>query len=291
MKTILLTGATGFLGSHLLEALLKTGYKVVILKRSTSNTWRIEHLLTKVKSYDVDCNQLEKSFADQHIDVVIHTACHYGRNGDSLVEIVESNVMFGLRVLDACIKYQAGAILNTDTLLQKNLNSYALSKKQFVEWLEPKSDTIQVVNLKLEHMYGPKDDASKFVSWLLSQLKGNMPEINLTSGKQMRDFIYIDDVVSAYITALSRLDELPGFSEYEVGTGCSITVKSFIQKLKCSYEAKFGKSVTTLNFGVVPLREGEVLNVKVDNSGLLDLGWKPEVSLKKGFENLLEEGK
>jgi nucleoside-diphosphate-sugar epimerase len=44
-KRVLLTGATGFLGSHLLEALLKQDYKVVILKRSTSDTWRINHLL------------------------------------------------------------------------------------------------------------------------------------------------------------------------------------------------------------------------------------------------------
>lgn len=54
LKTILLTGATGFLGSHLLEALLKQHYNVVILKRSTSNAWRIQHLLDQVISYDVD---------------------------------------------------------------------------------------------------------------------------------------------------------------------------------------------------------------------------------------------
>lgn len=291
MKTILLTGATGFLGSHLLEALLQSNYKVVILKRSTSDTWRIDHLLGKVRSYNVDCDQLDRAFTEQHIDFVIHTACHYGRNGDSLAEIAESNLMFGLRVLDVCLKYQTGAFLNTDTLLQKNLNPYALSKSQFVEWLEQKSDAIQVINLKLEHMYGPKDDATKFVSWLLSQFKESASEINLTSGEQMRDFIYIDDVVSAYMTVLSKLDVLPSFSEFEVGTGTSIMVKSFIQQLKRSYEKKNGISTTMLNFGTVPFREGEVLNIKVDNSALLNLGWKPEVELEDGFENLLEENK
>jgi len=289
MKTVLVTGATGFLGSHLLESLLKRGYSVVILKRSTSDTWRINQLLEKVKSYDVDCESLERAFEEQYIDVIIHTACHYGRNGDEIAAVVESNLMFGLKVLDACLKYNVSTFINTDTLLEKELNTYTLSKKQFVEWLQQKSKVIQIVNLKLEHMYGPKDDATKFVSWLLSQLKDNVPEINLTSGEQRRDFIYIDDVVSAYMTALLKLDMLDGFSEFEVGTGNSITVKSFIQELKASYENIFGVSKTALNFGAVPLREGEVLNIEVDNSALSELGWEAKVQLGEGFENILKE--
>ncbi|MFK5948574.1 MAG: GDP-mannose 4,6-dehydratase, partial [Methylococcales bacterium] len=67
MKNILLTGATGFLGSHLLEALLNESYQVVILKRSTSDTWRINHLLEQVKSYDVDIQNLDLAFSEQSI--------------------------------------------------------------------------------------------------------------------------------------------------------------------------------------------------------------------------------
>ena len=59
--TILLTGATGFLGSHLLEALLKQDYSVVVLKRSTSNLWRIEHLAGQYKSYNLDETALDRS--------------------------------------------------------------------------------------------------------------------------------------------------------------------------------------------------------------------------------------
>ena len=74
-ETILLTGATGFLGSHLLEALLAREYQVVILKRSFSNTWRINHLLDRVHSYDVDNVSVEKVFDKHKIDIVnIHFA-------------------------------------------------------------------------------------------------------------------------------------------------------------------------------------------------------------------------
>ncbi|MDA3835748.1 MAG: NAD-dependent epimerase/dehydratase family protein, partial [Spirochaetales bacterium] len=149
-KSVLLTGASGFLGSHLLEALLRDGYDVVILKRSTSDVWRIRHLLNRVRSYDVDKVPIGKAFEDQQIDAVIHTACHYGRNSDPISTVVESNLMFGLRLLEVAIFFKTATFFNTDTLLQKHLNIYTLSKKQFVEWLLQQSDKIQVVNLKLE---------------------------------------------------------------------------------------------------------------------------------------------
>ena len=138
METILITGATGFLGSHLVETLLNYGYSVVILKRSTSNTRRIYHLLEHLKSYDIDNVSIESAFKDQNIDIVIHTACKYGRNEEPMCEIFESNVMFGLRILDLCIKFKITNFFNTDTffntgsLTQQHLNAYILSKKHFL---------------------------------------------------------------------------------------------------------------------------------------------------------------
>ncbi len=288
-QTILLTGATGFLGSHLLEALLAKGHKVVVLKRSTSNIWRIEHLMAQVTSYDVDVQPLELAFEQQRIDVVMHTACHYGRNGAPIHQIVESNLMFGLRILDACLKFNTDTFFNTDTLLQKHLNVYTLSKKQFVEWLKQHSDQIQVVNLKLEHMFGPKDDATKFVPWVLSQLKANVPEIKLTKGEQERDFIYIDDVVSAYITLLEKAPGLVKFNEFDVGSGQLMTVKTFLESLKKVYEASFGTSMTKLNFGALPYRAGEMMTVEVNNKSLLDLGWSAKTELENGLKNIIKE--
>ncbi len=289
LQTILLTGATGFLGSYLLEALVLRGHKVVILKRSTSNTWRIENLLDQCVSYNVDTQPLELAFEEQHIDAVIHTACHYGRNTDPMTKVVESNLIFGLRILDACLKFNTATFFNADTLLEKNLNIYTLSKKQFVEWLKQVSDKIQVVNLKLEHMYGPKDDTTKFVPWVLSQLKADESGIKLTLGEQERDFIYIDDVVSAYLTALDKLPSLASFNEFDVGTGLLLTVKSFLQNLKKAYEASFGLSNTKLIFGAIDYRVGEMMTVEVNNQKLLDLGWVPKTKLEDGLKNIIKE--
>ncbi len=292
-QTILLTGATGFLGSHLLEALLEKGHKVIVLKRSTSNTWRIEKLLPNIVSYDVDTQPLELAFEEQGIDSVIHTACNYGRNNNSMSEVVDSNVLFGLKILDACIKYGVRTFINTDTFFntgisqQKYLSTYILSKKQFLEWIKEQSSRIQIINLKLEHIYGPKDDNTKFIPWILSQLKQKSPDISLTEGTQERDFIYITDVVSAYTTVLINASNLPKFSEFDVGTGKLFTIKFVVEQLKLLYENKYGEVPTKLKFGSIPYRNGELMTVDVDNKTLLTLGWKPNVNIQNGLEKII----
>lgn len=288
-STILLTGANGFLGSHLLEALLSQHYNVVILKRSTSDLWRIANLMDQVASYDVDVQPLEQAFREQKIDCVIHTACHYGRNGDSIHRIMESNLLYGIDVLEAAIACNVKTFINTDSLLPRDLTPYSLSKKQLVDWLKHQSDQIQVVNLRLEHMFGPKDDATKFVSWVIAQLKANAPEIKLTQGEQQRDFVYIDDVVNAYLTVLSKLAVLPNYSEFDVGSGVLITVRSFLEQLKQAFEVSFGKLETQLVFGALPYRDGEMMSVEVNTQDLRDLGWSAKTDIRHGLRNTIKQ--
>jgi len=291
---VLLTGATGFLGSHLLKALFNAGYKVVILKRSTSDIWRIANLLNQVISYDIDSVPLTKAFEDQRIDYVIHTACHYGRNGDSIHQIVETNLMLGLKLLDAATFYNTGTFFNTDTffnthtLLQKHLQIYTLSKKQFVEWLHQRCDKIQIINMKLEHLYGPLDDTAKFVPWVLRQLEQKVESINLTGGEQLRDFIYVDDVTSAYLATLQKVAQLPAFNEFDVGTGVITSVRKLVEMLKTEYEQQHTASSTQLNFGALPYRDGEMMVVDVDNTALLELEWRPEFDLSAGLQKTIK---
>jgi CDP-paratose synthetase len=289
LPNILLTGATGFLGSHLLEALLEKGCKVIILKRSTSNPWRILHLLDQVSSYDIDKQPLELTFEQQNIDVVIHAAGQYGRDGCSISKIIEANVIFGVNLMDACLKHNVKTFINTDTMLLPYLNNYSLSKKQFVEWLKQHSNRIQVVNLRLDHMYGVKDDDNKFVAWILSQLKENTPKIKLTPGDQKRDFIYIDDVVSAFMIALDKRRGLPQFSEFDVGTGRLVTVRKFVERMAFHCKKLNPKLQTKLLFGAVPYRKGEAMSVDVDTTGLNKIGWKSEIKLDEGLNKIIKE--
>ena len=281
--TILLTGATGFLGSHLLKALVNKSYEVVVLKRSTSNMWRLKGFENTFKSYDIDQVPLQKAFEEQYIDTIIHTACVYGRKGESIQQILETNLMLGIELLNT------GTFFNTGTLLYKYLNYYALSKKQFEEWLQLASDKIQVVNLKLEHMFGEQDGNDKFTSWILNELQQEKNIIPLTAGTQKRDFIYIDDVVSAYLTCLEQAPQLKAFNDIEVGTGVLTPVKTFVILVKEVLEKLKGKPIKTqLNFGALSYREGEIMEPQVDNHILRSLGWKPKKSLEENIWNFVK---
>ncbi|WP_018403792.1 NAD-dependent epimerase/dehydratase family protein [Marinobacter gelidimuriae] len=288
MQHILLTGATGFLGSHLLEALLTQGYQVTILKRSTSDTWRIDHLLCQVSAFDVDRLPVEKAFEAQNVDVVIHTACTYGRHGQSAYKVAETNIMFALQLLDAATSFNVNTFINSGTLLPKYLNAYSLSKKHFAEWLKQRSDKVQAINLKLEHMYGPKDDQTKFVPWLISQFEQGVERVSLTEGKQQRDFIYIDDVISAYLLTLQKANQLPEYSDFDVGTGRLTSVFEFVTALYENYKRLNPNTVTQLGFGDIPMREGEIMAVEVDNKALKTLGWNAKILQNEGFERLFK---
>lgn len=287
--TILLTGATGFLGSKILESLLNQNYPVVLLKRSSSDLWRIKHLIKYAKSYNIDINSLKQAFIDQQIDSVIHTAVQYDHNGQLIQRIAESNLMFALKILDTCLKFKTKTFFNIDTILHKNLNDYTLSKKQFVEWLKLKSTQIQIINLKIDMMYGPKDDTNKLIPWVISELRKDVTEIKLTKGNQKRDFIYIDDVVAACMTILKKAPFSQNFNQFDIGSGQLIKVKTFLELLKKTYETNIGVVKTKLDFGALPYREREKMATEVNNNALIDLGWSPKINLKTGLNNILKQ--
>ena len=112
-KTVILSGATGFLGSHLLEAMVANDINVIAIKRKISNMWRVDHLVNQVQWINADDQPLEDAFAGETIDAVIHTACNYGRDGLLASTVVETNVLFSLRLLEAAVKFQASVFLNT----------------------------------------------------------------------------------------------------------------------------------------------------------------------------------
>ena len=288
LPNILLTGANGFLGSHILDALLKKGYKVIILKRSSSNIFRIQENINSVTSYDVDIQPLDLAFIEQKIDIVIHCAGRYGRDGCSILKMIETNVIFGMKLLEACQKNNVSTFINMDTLLQSSVNNYSLSKKHFSDWLSQYFNGMQIINMKLEHMYGTKDDDKKFINWTLSQLRNNVAAIKLTLGEQKRDFVYVSDVVSAILILVYKKDDLPEFSEFEVGFGESISLRDFIERLHYFYQKFDSKSQSKLIFGAIPYRKNEVMSIRADISDLKKIGWQPMVSLDEGLSRIIK---
>ena len=289
MSTILLTGATGFLGSHLLENFITQGFNVIVIKRSTSVTWRVNHLLSKTKVYDIDKTSLKVIFEHEQPEIIVHTACNYGRGNNGIINIIDSNLILGLNLLENAINNNVKTFINTDTLLPKNVNDYSLSKTQLTEWLQKYSKQIQVINVKIEHIYGIKDDEKKFFPWLIDKMINDDGEINLTSGIQKRDFIYIDDVTRAYSLVLNKRKELKDWNEFDLGTNLFTPVKEMVLIIAKEIERIYGKNIVSrLKFGVIPYREGDIMKPVLDNSKLCLLGWKPKVEIVEGVQKILK---
>jgi CDP-paratose synthetase len=284
-KTVLLTGGTGFLGSHIVKSLINENFKVIVVKRSSSKLFRLEPILDKLVFYDIDLICLEKIFQDNAIDMIVHCATNYGRALIPPTDIIKANLFLPLELLQLAKIYQLKSFVNTDTLLDKRVNNYSLSKKQFLDWLTLFSKDLTCVNVALEHFYGPFDDRSKFVSKIILDLLNNVDCIDLTPGEQKRDFIYIDDVVDAFMKLINfSLNIAKGLYCYEIGTGKTVTIKEFVQLTN----TLTGNKVTKLKFGSLPYRENEIMNSYVDLSKLLELGWQPKVALIEGLKYTIQ---
>ena len=283
-KTILLTGGTGFLGSNLLRRLIQLNYKVVLLKRSSSNTHRIDDVLSSVKCYNIDQIDLATVFKDQSVDIILHCATDYGRKQAAPLQIIEANLVLPLKLLQLGKENGVGCFINTDTILDKRINHYSLSKSQFMDWLKTYKEDIVCVNLALEHFYGPGDDKTKFVSYIFDCLLNNVNNIELTKGEQKRDFIYIDDIVDAFITVINNVSNTEnGFFHYEVGTNKSLSIRQLVELIK----DLIGNKVTILDFGVLPYRMDEVMESVSDTTAIRSLGWVPKYDIKLGLEKML----
>lgn len=286
MKTILLTGATGYLGGYLAKNFLDKGFFVIALALNKSEQFKWKDYDNQ-KVYYLDTTNIKEIFAKEKIDIVIHTATRYGRSREDNVDMVKANLEFPLEVLEEAVKHNVGLFVNTDTILEKSINAYSLTKSQFTDWLRMYSDKIKCINLRLDHFYGPNDNPVKFIAWLIQQFSKNVAKIDLTEGSQTRDFTYIDDVVSAFDTVIQNSEKLPigKVNNFEAGTNVKTSIKEMVLMIK----EKMGNTVTELNFGAIPYRKNEVLDYQIDTSGLHLLGWKPEyISVEKGIQKIVE---
>lgn len=289
VSIVLLTGATGYLGSRLASRLIADGMLVVVAKRSFSDLRRIKSIIPLDLMFDIDREPLERAFTQfGKISAVVHCATDYGRKASAVPAIVEANLMLPLQLLHLAVKHDVPLFVNSDTFLDKRVSEYSLSKKQFLDWLRLHSPHLVCRSLRLEHFYGPGDDCTKFVAWLVSQFVAGVPEIHLTPGEQKRDFVYIDDVVEAFrVVIRDSMHRPPGFLEFDVGSGRSISIRTLVEEL----QSLFPGISTTPVFGALPYRHGEIMDSSPDISRLQELGWQPRVSLKDGLASTVKAAK
>ena len=286
---ILLTGASGFLGSALALHWLNNGHQVALLLRPTSQLYRLRGLDA---SFDIGrCTtdaEVDAFVRKVQPEIVVHTACAYGRQGETSLQLFDANLRLGLVILQALQQAaQPVSFINTGSALAPEVSPYALSKHQFAQWgrmLATQSvGQLRFINVLLRHMYGPGDDASKFTAHVLHACQRNDPVLKLTAGEQARDFIYIDDVISAYDTLLTQRQKLDTVEDIEVGSGVTHTIRQFVETAH-----RMMASLTELQFGALAYRANEAMHCLANVEHIKKLGWRPKFDLKTGLNETID---
>ena len=293
-----MTGATGFLGSHLLEALLNEGYHVIAIKRSESDVSRIEHLLEKVSVYDIDETPLVEIFSKNSIDYIAHLATLYRKfdNGQELEEMIESNVSFPALLLELAVKYGVQGFINTGTFFEydcatlpvdekakiKPFNFYAKTKLAFETILSTYSDKLHINTLRLFSPYGEKDN-EKLIPYIIKKSILN-EMIELSDGFQKLDFIYAGDIVDAYLMSLRNMQKnyQTSYQVYNIGSGVAISVREVVSII----EQQLGRSIKK-QWGAPSKLDIPVAFADI-SLAMNDFGWRPKHSIHEGIEKTIQ---
>lgn len=281
---IVITGGTGYLGSHLVRRLQDAPGGVVVLTRARSNTRRLEGLRCRqVRMDEREPEQILRSLG--RVDAMVHCATDYGRAGQGDETVFQANTVTPLRWLAAACAVEVPTFVNTDTALPHETSAYSLSKAQFREWARRSAarGEIGFLNLRLEHFYGAGDDASKFTTHVIRSCLAGVEELSLTPGKQQRDFVHVDDVVEAYALLLG-LTATTGWREFDVGSGVPVTIRTFVETVK-----RLTNAPTRLTFGALPYRAREPMQSAADTRPLRALGWVPCLGLEDGLRRTIDE--
>ena len=298
-KKILITGGTGFIGSHLLHELLSNNYSIVLLKRKNSNVWRIKDILKKIKIYDVNLNtNFKKILSDESVYAIIHLATKHikiHKNSRDIKKMNESNITFPTLLLDAAVDQNVQFFINTGTFTEYRLkglisertplrpyNYYTATKVAFESILNyyVKQNKIKAVTLKLFSPYGEKD-TEKIIA-LLSRSFYDGRKLDLTQGNQKLCFTHVSDIVEAYLRTLSffKKSRYKKYETFNIGSNESWSIRELVEKLEI-----ISKKTNCVTFGKKTfLRDDEVV-IKCDvRKAKIMLQWQPKVKIATGLK-------
>ena len=217
-RIFLITGSSGFIGSVLLRRLLKQKENVHIILRKQSNTWRIDDLLKKVVIHNSDLTNLDelKSLINESKpNVIYHLAANgaysYQKDAD---QIIHTNILGTWNLLQACNTVKYELFVNTGSSSEYGFKKFAMRETDI---LEPASyyavtkcaqtllcshiarqEKRPIVTIRPFAVYGPYEEPKRFVPTLMNALFSNK-KMNLVSPTTARDFVYVDDIVDAYL--------------------------------------------------------------------------------------------
>ena len=290
-KNIVITGATGFVGSNLAEYLLKRGFKIFLITRVNSNLVNLEKIIDDVEvfSYGNNLSKLVSFFEKVKPNCVFHLASNFiaEHNTSQIDSLIESNITFGLHILEAMKEAGVNKIINTGTSWQHYKNElynpvclYAATKQAFESLLEYyiKAEDFKGITLKLFDTYGENDTRPKLIN-LLNKFADENTELSMSPGDQILNLVHIDDVCSAFEAAYNLLleNKINSHSIFAVANKESYKLKDLIKV----FEKAANKKVNVI-WGGKSYRKREVM--KLWDKGEELPNWEPKVSLEQGLK-------
>ncbi len=281
MKKVLVTGATGFIGNHVIQVLLHKGYTVIATSCNKENA-QSESWFGNVQYEEFDLKSIDDSINYFHYfhqpDVMIHLAWEGLPNYKNDFHIIENlprhkaflknllqNGLKDITVTGTCFEYGLkDGCLSEETVCEP-ANAYAVAKNELRKWLMNLSAEL-AFNFKwtrLFYMYGKGQNPNSLISQLEKALADNEPFFNMSGGEQVRDFLPVEKLAE-YIVAIALQQNITGV--INCCSAAPVRVKDFIE----NYMKEKGMNIK-LNLGYYNYTEIEPMSFWGDNKILKQL--------------------
>ncbi|MEP3266511.1 MAG: NAD-dependent epimerase/dehydratase family protein [Hyphomicrobiales bacterium] len=297
---VLVTGASGFIGSHYVAFALQNNLKVVVTSRSNASVNLKEADENKIHDTYLDFDLSNRAsicrlFSKIRPKAVVHAAAMCSAGGADGFDLISGDVASTYQLMECAVdaKVERFVMLGSaqvyggkdkphcecDPLAPSN--PYGLMKALCAENADyfRRQSTMKIIETRLFNVYGVDDKPPRLLPYLLERMQDDLP-IELSAGDQERDFVYIDDVVR--IIAQAAAGHIP-YDCINVGTGQVKSVKAMAEHLH-----HILKSKSEMRFGARPMQEGEAKVLKADTSRLKELGLIPTVNVFDGLSKIVE---
>ena len=300
---ILVTGGAGFIGSHLVDALIKKKHRVFVI--DNLSTGFKKNINPKAKFYKADLTnhkKIEKIIKKEKSDVIFHLAAQMDvrKSVEDPIFDAEINIMASFNLIKTAQENNlkkfifastGGAIYGDtknrptpETEKEWSLSPYGIAKLAIDKFLNYYQEIhgLNFVSLRYANVYGPRQnpygEAGVVAIFMNRMFKNKQPVIN-GNGKQTRDYVYVDDVVEANLLALKNFKKT---GIYNVGTGKEKSVNELFREINKHFRNKFKEFHGPAKIGEQKTSCLSYAKIKKD------LGWKPKVNLKEGIKNTFE---
>jgi CDP-paratose synthetase len=286
---ILVTGATGFIGSNLLAKL--TGYDVGIVVRNIIESMDKDKQIV----IDDDLQKFRNAVKSFDPEIVFHLATYSNSNDDisSIKNIIDSNILFTSIMLDSLKDTHVKLFVNTGTFAEYYFNDeilnpayYYAASKTAVRYIIKYFKNIigfNTINVIPYTVYGGRSRTKKVIDYIIDSLDSNVP-IEMTNGEQILDFVHVDDIADFFIYCIRKINDLMDGMDYHIGTG----IGTSIRELAATIEAKTGKKAY-IQWGARQYRRSDIMKAIAPLENIKGLDWTPKISLEEGLTRLILE--